>query len=636
MFNYKKSIARANKYSESYYHSKQLVSDSEFDALMETIRKYEKTHTPLKSSPTQRVGSDLTRGFKKVVHNVPMLSLGKVLNLDELEDWLHQAHLKVNSKFTLEYKMDGCSLSLIYRKGVLVRAATRGTGIKGDDVTVNSSFILGIPHKLPLKLSLEIRGEVIFLKSEFKKALKRGEELKNCRNTASGALKLHSISELKKKKLHFFAYTVLGGEKTQYGDIKLLRKLGFTTVLAMPPTNNMNKIIRVCDRMDLKRDKLDFDIDGMVVKINIKSEQKKMGSTSVNPKYAIAYKFPNKVVEPRLNDVELQVGRTGAITPVAVYDPMLLCGTTVERASLHNFDMIKKLGVRIGDTVSVVKRGEIIPQVVSVVSKGSNRKKIVVPRTCPCCGKRVRFIGKKLYCTNDYCSAKVVGNIVIWCSKPNMNIDGVSVATIGALNDCGIVNNVCDLYKLTKKKLLSIEGIQEKSAVNILNSINRSKTSGLSKVISGLCINTIGNTIAEELAGKFKSLKKLSRATKSELMSIETIAEVKAKNIVAFFKANRKLISELYKIDGLILDEKKVHRVSNKLHGKVFCITGTLSLGRTDFQSLIVKNGGKAVSSITSKTRYLIAGVGGGSKLNKAEKLGVKVISESDFHLMIK
>lgn len=636
--NYLKMIAKANKMSKAYYGGNDIATDSEFDALLEQIKKYEKKHPEeiVKNSPTQKVGTDSTKGFKKEVHDVAMLSLDKCLNLEELEDWIEKTNSKVSKTvYTLEYKMDGCGLALIYKKGKLVKAITRGNGIKGDVVTENAKMISSIPQNIPHKNDIEFRGEVIFPKKEFDKAIKRGEDLKNCRSVASGSIKLHNPKEVQKRNLAFYGYTVINGKnENQEQDIALLKKCGFKTVCVLK-TNNINKILSTCDKMATDRKKLDFDIDGMVIKVNDKKKQKKLGNSATNPKFAVAYKFPNEEVYPKIKKVMFQVGRTGAITPVALYEPQLLCGTTCKKASLHNSDIVNKLGICIGDTVVVVKKGEIIPQVVGLKKKGTNRKQIVFPKTCPMCGERTKYIGAKLFCTNKHCSCRIVGNISSWCSKKNMNIDGVSSATINSLFDEGLVYDVADLYSLTKKKLMKIEGIQSKSANNIINAIEKSKNAGLSKVISGLGIDTIGNTIAEELAGKFKTLKALACATENELADIETVGSIKAKNIVKFFKENKKLVKKLYEIEGLILGEKKSKKVSNKLKGKTFCITGTLSVSRDNFQSLIKANGGIPVSSVSGKTDYLICGVNGGSKLNKAEKLGVKTITEAQFKKMI-
>lgn len=634
---YKKAIAYANKCSKAYYTGHELIDDDEFDALIEKIKKYEKTHTPSKDSPTQKVGSDLSKGFKKVVHTAPMLSLNKALSLDELKDWLKGVEKKLGrAEYSVEYKMDGCGLDLQYKKGKLLQSVTRGDGIKGDLITENSLQVEGVSEKLNKKIDLHLRGEVIMPRSVFNKMSKSGADMKNPRNSASGALKRHDPKAVKKMKLKFFGYTIIDGDnKKQSQDIKLIKSLHITTPF-IKTTNSIKEVLKICDKMANKRKKLDFDIDGIVIKVNDKKYYKKLGATSTNPKFAIAYKFPNEVVTPKIKSVTMQVGRTGAITPVANYEPRLLCGTTVENATLHNFDYIKELGIKIGDKIEVIKSGEIIPQVRALHKKGTNRLTIKPPKKCPICGERTKFIGVKLYCTNKHCESRVLGTITNWCSKHNMNIFGVSGATIETLYNEGLVYDVADLYSLKKKQLLKIEGIQEKSANNILESIEQSKSAGLSRVISGLGIDTIGNTIAEELAGKYKTLKKLSKASVSSLSEIETVGEVKAKNIVKWFKHNKKLVKKLMAIDGMVLSEKKAKKVSNSLKGKTFCITGTLSMTRDEFQALIKSHGGIPVSSVSKNTDYLIVGVGGGSKLNKAEKLGVKMISEQQFKKMCK
>lgn len=635
---YKKAIAYANKCSKAYYTGHEKIADDEFDALIEKIKIWESTHKPSKDSPTQKVGSDLSKGFKKVVHTAPMLSLNKALSLEELKDWLLGVQNKLGRKveFSVEYKMDGCGLDLQYKKGNLLQSITRGNGIKGDLITENSLQVEGVSEKLKKMIDLHFRGEVIMPRSVFEKFKESDATMMNPRNSASGALKRHDPKAVKKMKLKFFGYTIIDGDnKKQSQDIKLLKSLGVITPF-IKTTNSIKEILKICDNMATKRKKLDFDIDGIVVKVNEKKYYKKLGATSTNPKFAIAYKFPNAVVTPKIKSVTMQVGRTGAITPVANYEPRLLCGTTVENATLHNFDYIKEKGIKIGDEIEVIKSGEIIPQVRALHKKGKNRLTIKVPKKCPVCGERTKFLGVKLYCTNKNCEAKVLGTITNWCAKNNMNIYGVSGATIETLHEEGLVNNVADLYSLKKKQLLKIEGIKEKSANNILESIENSKTAGLSRVISGLGIDTIGNTIAEELAGKYKTLKKLSKASISSLSEIETVGNVKAKNIVKWFKHNKKLVKQLLTIDGLVLSEKKAKKVSNSLKGKSFCITGTLSMTRDEFQALIKSHGGIPVSSVSKNTDYLIVGINGGGKLNKAEKLGVKIISENQFNKMCK
>lgn len=634
---YNKAIAKANKLSKAYYQGNEQVSDDEFDALIENIKAWESTHKPSKDSPTQKVGSDLSKGFKKVVHTTPMLSLNKALSLEALEEWLHDIHKKLGKvEFSIEYKMDGCGLDLQYNKGKLNQAVTRGNGIKGDLINDNAMQVGGVSEKLKKKLDLHFRGEVIMPRSVFEKFKKKDETMMNPRNSASGALKRHDPKAVAKMKLQFFGYTIIDGDnKKQSQDIKLLKSLGIVTPF-IKTTNSIKEVLKICDKMAEKRKKLDFDIDGIVIKVNEKKYYKKLGATSTNPKYAIAYKFPNDVVTPKIKSVTMQVGRTGAITPVANYEPRLLCGTTVENATLHNFDYIKELGIKIGDEIEVIKSGEIIPQVRALHKKGKNRLTIKPPKKCPICGERTKFIGVKLYCTNKNCESRVLGTLTNWCAKHNMNIFGVSGATIETLHEKGLVNDVADLYSLKKKQLLKIEGIREKSANNILESIEKSKLAGLSRVISGLGIDTIGNTIAEELAGKYKTLKKLSKASVSSLSEIETVGEVKAKNIVKWFKHNKKLVKKLTAIDGMVLSEKKAKKVSNSLKGKTFCITGTLSVTRDEFQALIKSHGGIPVSSVSKNTNYLICGVNGGSKLSKAEKLGVEIISEQQFNKMCK
>jgi len=639
---------KANRYSETYYTGKTYstnkeqpeISDAQFDALIEKIKKYEKTHTPCKNSPTQKVGSDLTKGFKKVVHTHPMLSLSKKLNIKDLGDWLREIQSKIpGAKFVLEYKMDGAGLDLTYKKGILQKVVTRGDGIRGDDITDNAREIDGVLQKLPQKVDIQIRGEVIMPHSTFEKMISNGEDLKNCRASAIGAMRHKNSNDVKRFNLKFYSYYIVSGsnEETQEGDIELLQSLGFKTIRELLPTSDIKKILDYCEKMASKRKALDFDIDGMVIKINKKKNWKKLGESAVNPKWAMAYKFPNEVVTPIIKDVVFQVGRTGIIAPVAIYEPMLLCGTTVERASLHNKRIIDNLGISIGDQVEVIKSGEIIPQVRGIFKKAKRGKEIVFPKECPCCGEKTKFVGAYLYCTNRFCEDQVVGRISHWCSKSNMDIKGVGEETISLLYRHDLVKDVTDLYKLTKKQLLSLDGIQKTSAENILNSIEKSKSAGLGRVISGLGIGNLGSTISEEVAGKFGDIDSLMNCGEEKLKEVDIIGEKRAMQIVKFFnrKSTRKIIESLKKY-GIILGERKAIKKSNDLKGKSFCVTGTLSVSRSDIQTRIKENGGMVSSSISSKTNYLISGVGGGSKLSKAEKLGIKIISENDFNKMLK
>jgi len=633
---------KANKYSRVYYTNKPQpeISDAQFDAIIEKISKHEKTNKPWKNSPTQKVGSDLTKGFKKVVHTHPMLSLSKQLNLKDLDAWLKKVQSKIpGAKFVLEYKMDGAGLDLTYKNGILQKVVTRGDGIRGDDITDNAKEIDGVLQKLPKKIDIQIRGEVIMPHSTFEKMISNGEELKNCRASAIGAMRHKNSNDVKRFNLKFYSYYIVSGstEETQEGDVKLLQELGFKTVLVLTPTNDIKKILSYCEKMASQRSILDFDIDGMVIKINKKKNWKKLGESAVNPKWAMAYKFPNEVVTPIIKDVIFQVGRTGIIAPVAIYEPMLLCGTTVERASLHNKRIIDNLGISIGDQVEVIKSGEIIPQVRGLFKKAKHGKEILFPKKCPCCGEETKFVGAYLCCTNRFCEDQVVGRISHWCSKSNMDIKGVGEETISLLYKNDLVKDVTDLYRLTKKQLLSLAGIQKKSAENILRGIEKSKTAGLGRVISGLGIGNLGSTISEEIAGKFGNIDSLMNCSEEKLKEVDIIGEKRAMQIVKFFnkKSTRKIIESL-KEYGIVLGERKAIKRSDSLKGKSFCVTGTLSVSRSDIQTMIKENGGIVSSSISSKTNYLISGVGGGSKLSKAEKLGVKIISENQFNSMLK
>jgi len=658
------------KHNYHYYAlDKPTISDYAFDMLLEELVRLEKEFPQFLSpdSPSQRVGGAITKVFKTVKHKYAMLSLSNSYSKEELTDFDERVKKGLgldgndlfgggSVEYVCELKFDGLSISLTYEHGKLVKAVTRGDGVQGDDVTVNAKTIRSIPLQIRGDFPdfFEIRGEIYMSHKMFEEINKEREEigeapLANPRNSASGTLKMQDSGVVAKRKLECFVYYMMGDKlpsKTQYDNLEKAKSWGFRTSPHTKLCGSMSEVIAFIDHWDKARHKLLFDIDGIVIKVNDYKQQQNLGFTAKSPRWAIAYKFKAEQVSTVLESITYQVGRTGAITPVANLKPMLLAGTTVKRASLHNADIIAKLDVRVGDHVYVEKGGEIIPKIVGVdlAKRNKNSEPVRYISKCPECGAKLERKEEEAnhYCVNENgCPPQIKGKMEHFVSRKAMDIDSLGGETIEQLYNEGLVKNIADLYELKKEQLLPLERMAEKSVNNLLEGIEASKKVPFERVLYAIGIRHVGETTAKKIARKVKNLAVLMQASEEDLLNIEEVGEIIAKSIAHFFsvKENREIVNRL-KRKGLqfALSEEQLQNTSNKLEGKIFVISGTFERhSRDELKDLIEKNGGKNSGSISGKTSFVLAGDNmGPEKLKKAEKLGVKIISETDFEKMIK
>jgi DNA ligase (NAD+) len=646
-----------------YQESNPTISDFEFDKLLEELIKLENENPEflLADSPSQRVGGTVTKEFITVKHRFPFLSLGNTYSEEELADFDERVRkgLGVDEvEYACELKYDGLAIGLKYENGKLVQAVTRGDGIQGDDVTTNAKTIGSIPLRLKKgnhPEDFEIRGEVILPRSVFNKINKEKEDigeapLANPRNAASGTMKMQDSAVVSSRKLDAYMYMLLGDSittKTHFESIEAARHWGFKIPEYTKKVLGLEGVRKYIEKWANERDKLDFDIDGVVIKVNSYDQQKTLGFTAKSPRWAIAYKFKAERVATKLLDITYQVGRTGAITPVANLQPVLLAGTVVKNASLHNADIIEKLDVRIGDMVYVEKGGEIIPKIVGV--ELSKRPKDAEPvkyiTHCPECKTKLER-GEdeaKHYCPNESgCPPQIKGKIEHFVSRRAMNIDSLGGETIAQLFDAGLIHNIGDLYDLHEKKakLLSLDRMAEKSVNNLLEGIEESKKVPFERVLFAIGIRHVGETTAKKIANSFRNLDALMNATPEQLLEVPEVGEILAESVAGFFRdeKNIELIKKL-KSAGLCfeLSEEQLANRSEKLKDFTFVVSGVFSISRDEIKSLIEQNGGKNTGSVSAKTSYLVAGDNmGPEKRKKAEKLGVKIISEEDLMNLIK
>lgn len=662
----KKEIAalteKINYHNELYYQqSRTEISDQEFDKLLESLIRLEEQFPQLKSphSPTQRVGGTITKSFPTVYHKYPMLSLGNTYSSEELEDFDARVAKGLDGdpyEYICELKFDGVSMSLTYENGVLVRGVTRGDGVRGDDVTTNVKTIRSIPLVINgknLPASFEVRGEVFLPRAVFEKLNKEREDIgeekyANARNTASGTVKMQDSGEVARRKLDCYVYNLLGetGVETHEEGIKKLEQWKFNVSPTYQKCKNIKEVLKYIEHWEKKRLELPLETDGVVIKVNSLEQQQTLGFTAKSPRWAIAFKYKAESMSTRLNSVTYQVGRTGAITPVAELEPIFLAGTTVKRASLHNANEIERLDLRIGDFVFVEKGGEIIPKVTGVdQSKRTGKTKpIKYISECPECGTQlVRTEGEAAhYCPNiNGCPPQIKGRIEHFIQRKAMDIDSMGEQTIHQLFELGQLKTPADLYDLTKADLFKLDKVKEKSAQNILDGIEQSKAAPFESVLFAIGIRYVGKTVAEKLARHFKNIDAIMKATFDQLLEAPEIGEKIAQSVIEFCRmpANKKEIERLRKA-GLNFEvvEQEVVMESENLGGKSFVISGTFErYERDDLKDVIVRNGGKVLSSISGKLDYLLAGDNmGPAKKEKAEKLGVKIISESDFEKLLK
>jgi len=642
-----------------YVLSTPSVSDFEFDAKMKELQDLEAAHPEFfdPNSPTQRVGSDIASGFEQVAHVYPMLSLGNTYSDGEIQDFYERTRKALNEEFELvcELKYDGTSISLTYENGVLARAVTRGDGEKGDDVTANVKTIRSIPLRLKGNFppSFEIRGEVLLPWAVFEELNREREAQEeplfaNPRNAASGTLKLQNPVVVASRKLDAYFYYMLGEKlpsDLHSGNLMVARSWGFKISDATKVCKTLEDVSAFINYWDVERKNLPVATDGIVIKVNSLTQQKNLGFTAKSPRWAIAYKFQAEKAVTRLNTVSYQVGRTGAVTPVANLDPVQLSGTVVRRASLHNADIIESLDLHIGDMVFVEKGGEIIPKI-TAVDKDARvliGDKVRFIKNCPECGAElVRFEGEAAhYCPNESgCPPQIKGKMEHFVSRKAMNIDGLGSETINLLYQNDLLKNIADIYSLKVPDLVRLERLGTKSAYNIQTGVEKSKEVPFERVVFALGIRFVGETVAKKLAFAFKNMETLERATLEELVAVDEIGERIAQSVIQYFSdsANINTINKL-KEAGLqmSLSEEKLQARGSALEGLSIVISGSFKHhSRDEYKNLIEINGGKNVGSVSAKTSFILAGENmGPEKLKKAEKLGVKLVDENTFLSMI-
>ncbi|MCD7823806.1 MAG: NAD-dependent DNA ligase LigA [Oscillospiraceae bacterium] len=632
-------------YSKKYYvDDDPEIEDYEFDALMEELITLEKEFPEFikPTSPTQRVGGAPVSGFEKVPHAVQMGSLQDVFSYSQVKDFVDRIKAEIpESSFTVEPKIDGLSVSLEYRNGELVRGSTRGDGFVGEDVTANLKTIRSIPLKLNRSIPyLEVRGEVYMPHSSFEKLsmemeLSGEQPFKNPRNAAAGSLRQKDPQIAAKRKLDIFVFNVQQCEGIEFASHKqsldTLSELGFKIIPEYKLLSDYTDIENAIASLGDRRFRLSYDIDGVVIKLDNLSDRESVGYTSKVPKWAVAYKFPPEEKKTKLLDIEVNVGRTGAITPVAVFEPVTLAGTSVSRATLHNQDFIEERGISVGDVIVVRKAGDIIPEVLSVSEKhGSGSFKL--PEYCPVCGTRaVREEDKSvLRCPNIECPAQLLRSLIYFASKPAMNIDGLGPAVAQRLLDSGLIKRIPDIYTLTVDDILTLEGFKERSAEKLISAIEKSKSNSLDRLLCGLGIRNVGSASCKLLCERFGNIDRLLSATPEEIEAIDGFGELTAETVYdTLAEPHMRATVELLKSYG-VNTEYGGAAISQKLSGLSFVITGTLpNYTRDEAKKLIEDNGGTVKSSVSKKTDYVLAGEEAGSKLTKAQELGVSIIDES-------
>lgn len=639
-----------NYHNDRYYNmDSPEISDYEYDMMLNELEKIENEFPELKkeNSPTNRVGGKASEKFSQVVHTVPMESLHDSFSHDELRDFDQKVRQSVTSgkiEYVVEPKIDGLSVSCEYENGVFVRGSTRGNGVVGEDITDNLMTIRSLPKRLKKSIPfLEVRGEVYMSNESFVKLIEEQElngekPAKNPRNAAAGSLRQKNSKITAKRKLDIFTFNIQQIEginvTTHKEALDLLVELGFTVPTSYKVFNNIEDVIENIENIGNTRGTLNYQIDGAVVKVNNFEQREILGSTAKFPKWAEAYKYPPEEKETQLLDIEVNVGRTGALTPTGIFTPVFLAGTTVSRATLHNQDFINELGLCIGDKVIIRKAGEIIPEVVSVISHKQGAKLYTLPNKCPSCGGNVYRDDSEavLRCTNTECPAQLLRNLIHFVSRDAMNIDGLGEAVLKQLVESNLIKSPIDIYTLTKEQIIMLERKSEKSANNLINAIEKSKETPLYNVIYALGIRHIGQKNAKILCEALYSLENIMNATTEKLSEIEGFGSVMANSVVEYFKQdkNRELVLKLRElgVKMLPLEEKSN---SGSFTNKTFVLTGTLpTLKRNEATKIIESIGGKVTSSVSKKTDYVVAGEDAGSKLIKAQSLGIDIISEAE------
>jgi len=636
------------------------IDDYKYDQMMKELENLEKEFPDLKTddSPTGRVSGEPTKTFSTIQHQIPMLSLSNTYNFEELVEFDNRIKNLLEGRkyeYVCELKFDGIAISLIYKDRKLVTGATRGDGVKGDNVTQNIKTIRSVPLSVNDKTfsDFEVRGEVFFRKDDFIKINEEqefnGEKIfANARNTAAGTLKLKNSSIVASRPLNLFSYFIHTGDskiKTHFDSIKLLEKLKFPVNANYRKVSSIEEVRVFCDEVEKSRDELPYEIDGVVIKINSFEQQDILGSVSKSPRWAVAYKFKAKETETKLNRIYTQVGRTGTITPVAELQPVFLAGSTISRATLHNFDEIQRKDIREGDYVIIEKGGDVIPKILSVDLKRRNKnsKAYKMPDKCPVCSTKIVKPEEEVYyyCPNYDCQAQIQGRIEHFVHRNAMEIDGLGESIIEIFLEKGLIKNYSDIYKLkdSKDELISLERFGEKSIENLLKAIEDSKNKPFEKVLFAIGIRHVGERTAKILAKNFGSVYNLSNATMEEILAVHEIGPKIAESVSAFFKdkKNIELIVNL-KDAGLQFESEKNKdpgKINDQFNNKTFVLTGTLeNFKRDEAQKIIEDLGGRVSSSVSKKTDYVLAGTDAGSKLEKAKSLGVTIINENEFMKM--
>jgi DNA ligase (NAD+) len=637
------------------------ISDAAFDRMMDRLKELEAAHPEAitSDSPSQRVGGIPREGFQTVHHARAMLSLDNAFSYDALRDWdrrVREGSGREKIEYIAEHKFDGLSISLQYEEGVLVRGVTRGDGTTGEDVTPNVKTIRSIPlrvdasalKKAKLPAEFEVRGEILMPRKSFE-ALNRQQEqsggkiFANPRSAAAGSVRVLDPSITASRRLEFFAYYVFADGKVPFAkhsdSLQVLKQLHFRASDDWKLCAGIDEVFAYCDAWDSKREKLPYEIDGVVIKVNSIAIQNELGYTAKAPRWAIAYKYPAQQETTVVNDIRVQVGRTGALTPVAVLEPVQVGGVTVSRSTLHNMDEIERLGLQIGDTVLIERAGEVIPHVLKVVKEGKNRKPFRMPKHCPECGSTIHKSDDEVAyrCVNAACPAKRKESLLHFAGRHAMNIDGLGEKIVDQLVDKGLVKDVADLYSLKLDEVAALERMAEKSAQNLLQEIEASKKNSLARLIFALGIRFVGERTGQLLAEHFSSLEEFAAANEEQLVEVSEVGPKVAASIAEFFSepANRQLIKKLHKAGVRPTAEKREVK-SQKFAGKSFVFTGGLTnRSREEAGELVKQHGGEVSGSVSKKTDYVVVGTDPGSKYEKAKELGVPTLSESEFEKLL-
>ena len=641
-----------NYHSHKYYvEDNPEIGDYEYDMLQRELAEIEKEFPGLitPDSPTQRVGGSADGLFEPVVHTVPLESLQDAFNIDEVRAFDERVRAVFpDAEYVVEPKIDGLSVALEYENGVFVRGSTRGDGITGENVTANLRTINSIPLRLKENVTIEVRGEVYMPKNVFASLVEEQEQngektFKNPRNAAAGSLRQKNPKITASRNLDIFVFNIQqynGDDITGHKQsIDFLKTLGFKTVPFYNKFNNIDDVVSELQRIGEIRSSLPFDIDGAVIKTDSFAQRAEIGSTSKFPRWALAFKYPPEEKETTLIDIEVAVGRTGVLTPTAVFEPVLVAGSTVSRATLHNQDFINEKDIRLGDRVIIRKAGDIIPEVIRIVSHADNSEKYLLPTVCPSCGANVirEEDEAAVRCVNPECPAQLLRNLIHFCSRDAMDIEGMGDAILEKLVLNGMLTKASDIYTLKKEDFMTLEGFKDKSSQNLVDAIEKSKGNDLAKLVFALGIRHVGQKAGKLLSEYFESMENIMNADVETIAAIEGFGGIMAQSVADYFslEQTKHEIEALSSFGVNMVSQKE--KIDNRFEGKTFVLTGTLpTYSRNEASELIEKFGGKTASSVSKKTSYVLAGEDAGSKLVKAQSLGVTIISEEEFNEMIK